>query len=78
MEIINGFSEKDIHSMNDYRSLALVYAYSGDTDKAFEYLDKGWSRRDISMSTLKIDPKFDLLRGDPRFQALIEKMKFPE
>jgi len=78
MEIVNGFSENDIHSMNDYRSLALVYAYTGDINKAFQYLDKGWTRRDISMSSLKIDPKFDLLRSDPRFDVLIEKMKFPE
>jgi TolB-like protein/class 3 adenylate cyclase/Tfp pilus assembly protein PilF len=76
-KIIDRFSEKDILNLSDHRNLALVYGDLGDNDKAFYYLDLGFERKDLSFTSIKIDPKFDRLRADPRFDELIKKMKFP-
>lgn len=61
-------------SDNVYRGLALVYAALGENDIAFKWLDKSYERREESLLNLKIDPKADRLRSDPRFIALLKKM----
>ena len=53
---------------------AEVYTILGDKDRAIQMLDGLLSRpSDISVNTLKINPTWDPLRNDPRFQALIDK-----
>ena len=48
----------------------------GNRDKAFEHLDTAVSVRDARLALLKIDPKWDGLRSDPRFQAVLRRMGF--
>jgi TolB-like protein/Flp pilus assembly protein TadD len=55
-------------------SLAQIYAWTGETDEAFRLLDHLLSvPNGIAVSILKLDPAWDSLRKDPRFQALIDK-----
>jgi TolB-like protein/Flp pilus assembly protein TadD/class 3 adenylate cyclase len=56
-------------------SLALVYAWTGEFDDAFRLLDHLLTVPNVSLTVpiLKLDPSWDPLRKDPRFQALIEK-----
>src|SRR5262249_37632315 len=56
-------------------SLALIYAWTGEFDEAFRLLDHllAIPNFNLSVPLLKLDPVWDPLRGDPRFQALIEK-----
>jgi len=42
------------------------------------WLDRGYANRDGDMVLLKVWPIFDPLRGEPRFQALLGRMRFPE
>ena len=53
---------------------AFIYAALGDEDKAIEYLEKGYEERAFHMQFLKIDPRWDKLRDDPRFQELLKKV----
>lgn len=55
--------------------VARIYLGLGDRDKVFEYLEKGFQRRDQFMLWLKVDPRMDPIRGDPRYSALLERMK---
>jgi Tfp pilus assembly protein PilF len=57
-----------------YRGLALVHAALGENDAAFEWLEKGYERREESVLSLKVDPKIDPLRSDPRFSALLKRI----
>ncbi len=57
--------------------VALVYARLGRTAQALDWLEKGFKEHDTTMVSLNIDPRFDALRHEPRFQALIQKMNFP-
>jgi tetratricopeptide (TPR) repeat protein len=50
------------------------YARSGQPDKAFEQLDVAYRTRDHRLSQLRVNPVWDPLRSDPRFQALVRRM----
>jgi hypothetical protein len=55
--------------------LAQIYTSTGNFDDAFRLLDHLLAVPNFSLSvpTLKLDPSWDRLREDPRFQALIEE-----
>jgi hypothetical protein len=55
-------------SANDNRGVALIYAALGENDKAFYWLDKSYDMHEEALCSLKIDPKLDTLRSDPRFR----------
>ena len=59
---------------NDYRSMAMVYAALGEKDHAFEWLEKSYDRHEESLCSLKVDPKFDSLHSDPRFNEILNKV----
>ena len=52
--------------------------FLGDKDQAFAWLGKAYQERDGFLVWLKVDPSLDSLRSDPRFQALLRKMNFPD
>ncbi len=59
--------------------LAGAYAMAGQTDKAFEWLEKGYEEREGQVLTLlKFDPLYKNLRSDPRFSAMLRKIGLPE
>ena len=49
-------------------------AQIGNKDKAFEYLEKSYQRRDYNMFLLKVEPRLDSLRSDPRFDDLVKRV----
>jgi TolB-like protein len=58
--------------------IARVYAWRGEQDQAFEWLERAYAQRDIGLTWLKIDSGSRMLRDDPRFRALLHKMNLPE
>jgi serine/threonine protein kinase/tetratricopeptide (TPR) repeat protein len=67
-----------LRAINDYISpvsIAYVCTALGDKARAFENLDRAIFDRDPNVVGLKSNPIFDSLRGDDRYQALIEKMQ---
>jgi TolB-like protein/Flp pilus assembly protein TadD len=55
-------------------ALAQIYAWTGELDEAFRLLDHLLTvPNGVAVPILKLDPAWDPLRKDPRFQALIEK-----
>ena len=57
--------------------IALVYSVLGERQKAFAWLEKAYEQHDTQMINLKVDPQYDPLRSDPRFQDLLRRMNFP-
>ncbi|MFL6229795.1 MAG: protein kinase domain-containing protein [Pyrinomonadaceae bacterium] len=57
---------------------ACIYAQAGDKDKALEYLEKTYQRREHWMAYLQVDPRFDSLRDDPRFRDLVRRVGLPQ
>ncbi|HKX84181.1 MAG TPA: tetratricopeptide repeat protein, partial [Pyrinomonadaceae bacterium] len=56
---------------------AIPYIGLGDKDEAFFWLGKGVDDRSIGFSNLDVHPWFDELRSDPRFTALLNRVKPP-
>ncbi len=57
--------------------LAYVSLGLGDHDQAISWLQQAAEERDGLMPDLSVRLPFDPLRSDPRFQALLKKIKFP-
>ena len=58
--------------------LAILYAALGDKEKAFVSLEKAFTERDFQLTSLKVEPGYDPLRDDPRFQDLMRRVGFPQ
>jgi serine/threonine protein kinase/Tfp pilus assembly protein PilF len=58
-------------------SIARDYLRLGDKEEALNYLEKGYQERDGAMAYLAVDPFYDPLRSDPRFQNLLRRMNLP-
>ncbi len=56
--------------------IADVYAFRGEVDKAFEWLDRAFKEHDTGLTEVKTDPLFEKLRHDPRFLTVLDRMKF--
>lgn len=55
-------------------SFAAIAAALGDTDTALAELERAERERDIRMVFLKIDARWNVLRSQPRFQAMAKRM----
>jgi tetratricopeptide (TPR) repeat protein len=60
----------------DYQ-FAQIRAQRGEIDQAFVALNQAVEARDPGLYTLPVDPFLDPLRPDPRFAALLKRLKFP-
>jgi TolB-like protein len=57
---------------------ALNHACRAEVDLAFESLERAYRQREGNLGTIKISPWLRSLHGDPRYKALLRKLKFPE
>jgi eukaryotic-like serine/threonine-protein kinase len=58
--------------------IALVYAARGDPDRAFAWLDRAFNAYGDGLTWIKGDPLLGSLVEDPRYKALVQKMRLPE
>jgi tetratricopeptide (TPR) repeat protein len=70
-ERVKRFDESKIRS---YFLEACLTVHTGNKDKAFEYLEKSFQRREWGMPHLLVDPSLDALRDDPRFEDLVRRV----
>lgn len=66
-----------LYSAESPFGMARLYAYRGELDKAFLWLDRAYAQRDDGFRFLNRDSLFANLRGDPRYAALLHKLKVP-
>jgi hypothetical protein len=58
--------------------LAPIYAGLGENDQAFAYLEKAYEERSPELVNLRVEPRFDSLRSDPRFTELCYRIGLAE
>ncbi|MEY2485395.1 MAG: hypothetical protein QOH39_1043 [Verrucomicrobiota bacterium] len=84
----DGQKDKALEMLNELKQLssrrfvtpfcqALVYLGLGENSRAIDWLEKAYEGRSVWVAWLKVEPMYDPLRSDPRFQALYKKMNFP-
>jgi tetratricopeptide (TPR) repeat protein len=74
----------DLDKISQHREVvgylrALLYLSLKNKDEALRWLEQGFEERDGSnISWIKVDPLLDPLHGDPRFEALVQKVVAPK
>jgi len=60
-------------------NIAFVFAGLGRNDEAIQWLEKAYKARSawLILLCLKVDPRWDSLRSDPRFRDLLRRIGFP-
>ena len=58
--------------------MVLAFIAGGDFDNSIKWLERAFEIRSLQMPSLKVDPDYDPIRNDPRFQDILRRMKFPE
>ena len=61
----------------DAFGVAGFYARAGERALTLDWLEKGYEQRGPGIVHLRVDPTWDALRDEPRFQALMQRLKFP-
>jgi adenylate cyclase len=66
------------YSLQAAAQIAQSYAWRGEKDKAFEWLDRAYRQQDGGLAEIKIDLVLANLRDDPRYKAFLRKLNLPE
>jgi len=57
--------------------IATLYTFAGEKERALDWLENAYEERLQNMIYIRVYPKWDLLRDEPRFQELLHKMNLP-
>ena len=58
--------------------LAILYVGLGDKEAALDSLERAYREHDSQMRFLKVDPHYDALRSEARFQDLMRRVGLPQ
>lgn len=58
-------------------NIAMVHAGLGQVDQALDYLENAYQTRDVRLTFLAVEPKWDAIRLEPRFRALLDRLALP-
>jgi TolB-like protein/DNA-binding winged helix-turn-helix (wHTH) protein/Tfp pilus assembly protein PilF len=58
-------------------SFAMIHNGLGEKEEALKYLEQSLAEREVQITFVKIDKRWDGLRSDPRFQNLVQRIGFP-
>jgi adenylate cyclase len=73
--ILKNLEEASAENYISPLNYAKIYLGLGETEKVFEWLEKGFDERAVRLPWLLADPQFDRLRDDKRFVKLAKKIK---
>jgi len=57
--------------------IGMIYAGLGEYGIAFEWLEKAFEERSYQITALKVEPRLDFLRQEPRFQEMVRLLNIP-
>jgi TolB-like protein/Tfp pilus assembly protein PilF len=76
-EFLRELQERAKQEFIDPYYVAMIYLGLGEQDEAFAWLNKAYEERSYWLLWLRVEPKFDHLRSDSRYQDLVHRMNFP-
>jgi TolB-like protein len=75
LQLVNEMKELARHSYVWPSGFALAYLGLGDNEQAMDWLERSYEQKEYEMmALLKLHPMLDPLRGEPRFERLVEKV----
>jgi tetratricopeptide (TPR) repeat protein len=76
-KVLTQLAKQSKQTYVDRYFVAQIYTALGDRNKAFQELDKAYEEHSSWLVWLKVEPKFDSLRSDPRFTNLVQRIGLP-
>jgi TolB-like protein/DNA-binding winged helix-turn-helix (wHTH) protein/tetratricopeptide (TPR) repeat protein len=73
--LLTGFIDQ--YRTHDAFQIAELYAFRGEADSAFAWLDRAYGQRDQGLQAVKTEPFLKSVRGDPRYAMFLAKMHLP-
>jgi len=73
-QILGELEELAKHQYVNSSAFAAIYLGLGEKEKALDWLDVAYENQESACWLLKVDPIYDSLRKEPRFQALVQKV----
>jgi len=75
-QALTALDELEKHRYVDFFWRALLYLGLGDKDRALQFLEQSYANNEgYEIGLIKVDPMLDSLRAEPRFQALVKKVR---
>jgi tetratricopeptide (TPR) repeat protein len=74
-EMLAALSRRRAESYVSPWALASIHARLGETEEALDWLERAYEEHDSTLVWLKVHPRFDALRREPRFEALIARLR---
>ncbi|MEK7757740.1 MAG: tetratricopeptide repeat protein, partial [Planctomycetota bacterium] len=76
-KLLEELMEQSAHKFVSSVSMAQVHVGLGEIDEAFVWLEKAFENREPFLPLLNVNPRWNALRGDPRFDDLLRRMGLP-
>jgi tetratricopeptide (TPR) repeat protein len=77
IRVIEVLKTRAQESFSSPSEIAAVYCGLGEKDQALAWLERAYEERDPFLPDVMVEPAFDPLRPDPRFQGLEHRMRLP-
>ena len=75
-QALMALDEMEKHRYVDFFWRALLYVGLGDKDRALQFLEQSYANNEgYEIGLIRVDPMLDSLRAEPRFQALVKKVR---
>jgi len=78
LKILDNLTQDSKQRFVSSYAIALIYLGLRNNSEAIAWLGRAYAQRSEELIFLQVEPTFDPLRSDPRFQALLRKMNFPQ
>ena len=75
--IADEMAERSKTSYVDPFKVSSTYAQAGEVNLAFEWLEKAVEKGSLELLYVGLRPDFDVLRGDPRYESLMQRFGLP-
>lgn len=77
LEVLRQLEKRSAREYVSAYDFAVLHVALGDPGSALVHLAKAYDDRSSYLPFLNVDPRMDEIRADPRFQAIVERMRFP-
>lgn len=75
LEFLESMGQPEVNAPTE---IAEAYAALGDRDQAFAWLEKAYAHRVSRLTNVNVEPGFDSLRDDPRYDDLLRRIGLPK
>jgi hypothetical protein len=74
---LDGLTELSKHSYVSSYNIAEAYMRMAEKEKALEWLQKAYEEHDSGLVSVAVEPMFEGVRSDSRFQDMTRRMRLP-